>query len=119
MVADRPGRTRWIHIGLCGRAPHGFTSPPHSIAVAPDLQTTLGWMFDAALAHEAVDGSGTVVASAVPGIIVESVEILDAASGPIVAVVSSPEDGLAAYEIIVERERLNWRVIATRLSSER
>ena len=53
------------------------------------------------------------------GSLVESVEILDAASGPIVAVVSSPEDGLAAYEIIVERERLNWRVIATRLSSER
>ena len=74
-------------------------------------------MFDAALGHEAVDESGTVVAPASPGITVESVEIMDAA-GPIVAIISSPEDGLAAYEIVVERERLNWQVTATQLSSD-
>ena len=56
MVADHPGPTRWIHIGLCGRGPTASLSPPPSIAVAPNLQTTLEWMFDAALAHFGVLG---------------------------------------------------------------
>ena len=46
----------------------------------------------------------------------ETRTILDAATGLIVAVISSLEDELAAYEIIVERERVGWRVISTRLS---
>ena len=87
-------------------------------AAAPSLHTTLEWMFNAALAHEAVDEQGSVMAPALPPISVASVETLDELVGPMVAIVSSADDYLAAYEIHIERNELNWTVRATRLAGQ-
>ena len=90
--------------------PNRAQTPP-----APDLAATLQWMFDAGLAHEAVTMDGATVPAAVPGVTVEDVEVVDARRGPIMAIVSDPATGLAAYRITVERSDLDWSVTATRL----
>ena len=93
-------------------------SPVLTHTAAPSLHTTLEWMFNAALAHEAVDEHGSVMAPASPPISVASVETLDELVGPMVAIVSSADDYLAAYEIHIERDELDWTVRATRLAGQ-
>ncbi len=110
----------WLTISLVGLV--GFATgfalrqPVSPTASPPDVHTTMQWMFDAALAHDAATADGTAVLAAVPGVVVEEVETVDPLRGPMVAIISDDQDNLTAYRIVVQRHDLNWSVTATRLA---
>ena len=104
--------------GAIARPSNPAIEPSRGAAIA-DLHSTLSWMFDAALAHEAIDDQGARVGAVVSSITVKSVDVIDAVTGPIVAVVASPSHGLSVYEISVVRDDLNWDVHARRIDANR
>ena len=123
---DDQNNRRWLRIALTVLAILGALAlglviapqdppAPSATVEAPDLATNLAWMFDAALGHEATYADGSPADAALSGLSIESVEILDGRRGPIMAIVSTPSIGLAAYEITVTRSQMDWAVTATRL----
>lgn len=100
-----------LALGWFGR---GSATPAPS-AAPPDLAGTLGWMFDAALAHEGTAATGEVQAAAVGSVIVEQVQSIDPATGPLL-VIATLDGTPTAFEVVVQRRGLDWSVEARRLA---
>ena len=115
------GRTwpRWLLIALAVVAAFlagALSTRPVDVPVSSDAESTLQWMFEAALTYEATTVDGEFAPPATSKVTLEHIEIVDPYRGPILATVSDADGNLSAYEIIVERKDLDWNVKATQLS---
>ncbi len=94
-----------------------ISAPERVVASPPALDTTLVWMFDAALGHRGATSEGVPVPAALTDIAIERIDVVDPVLGPLLAVVSH-RDGMMVYEITVERRTLDWTVTARRLTPD-
>lgn len=88
------------------------TAEPVVIESAPTLDSTLEWMFDAALGYVAVDAAGTPIDPALIEPRVISAAIANPATGPIVTVIEDAAGAQLVYEVSVERHGMGWEVRA-------
>ena len=117
----RGRRVRWLVLIAAVMAAFWagrFSAPESVIGTRPTLDTTLAWMFDAALGHPGATSEGAAVAAALTDITVERIDVVDPVLGPLLVVISH-RDGMMVYEIAVERRTLDWTVTASRLTSDR
>ena len=95
-----------------------LAAQPATLPAPSDAESSLQWMFQAALTHHGSSPNGGIAPAATDMIILEHLEIVDPYRGPILATVSDADGNLSAYEIIVERKGLDWKVKATQLSEK-